>query len=61
MKTMSKKRDSTSRHKYKAIGLRLDEAKRQEVTDMALAERRSLAQMCAILVEEALEARKKRK
>ncbi len=47
-------------HKHKLIGLRLDDARRQQVQDMATGERRSLAQMCAILIEEALEARGKK-
>jgi hypothetical protein len=60
MKTMAKKKDTSRRagNKHKLIGLRLEESKRQEVQDMATAERRSLAMMCAILIEEALAARK---
>jgi hypothetical protein len=57
---MAKKKHTTrpAGNKYKLIGLRLEDSKRQAVQDMATAERRSLAMMCAILIEEALEARK---
>jgi hypothetical protein len=58
MKIMAKKKPAGSRHKHKAIGLRLDDSKRQEVEALAASERRSLAMMCQILVEEALAARK---
>ena len=47
-------------HKYRLVGLRLPEEVRQEVQDRADGERRSLAQMCAILIEEALQARKEK-
>ena len=50
---------NSSGHKHKAIGLRLDDIRRQQVEELATAERRSLAQMCAILIEEALEARER--
>lgn len=62
MKTMAKQQGTNrpAGNKHKLIGLRLEEGKRQEVQDMATKERRSLAMMCAILIEEALEARIKR-
>jgi hypothetical protein len=62
MTIMAKKKSddrSKSRHKFKAIGLRLDDARRQQLQVLANAERRSLAQMAQILVEEALDAREK--
>jgi hypothetical protein len=47
-------------HKYRLVGLRLPEEVRQQVQDMADGERRSLSQMSAILIEEALQARKEK-
>jgi hypothetical protein len=55
---MAKKRPKGSGHKHKLVGLRLPEAVRQEVQALAIAERRSLAMMSTILIEEALAARK---
>jgi hypothetical protein len=62
MTTMAQKKDTRkgSRHKYSPIGLRLNDERRQQAEALAKAERRSLAQMCMILVEEALDAREKR-
>lgn len=59
---MAKKKSESrpSGNKYKLIGLRLEDSKRQQVQEMATAERRSLAMMCAILIEEALAARGKK-
>ena len=50
-----------SGHKHRLVGLRLEESVREAVQALATAERRSLAQMCAILVEEAMAARDKKK
>jgi hypothetical protein len=55
---MARKKRTDSGHKHKLVGLRLPEAVRLQVKALADAERRSLAQMCAILVEEALQARR---
>lgn len=57
------KKQSTSRpagNKYKLIGLRLVDDVREQVEEMATGERRPVAQMCAILVEEALAARQQK-
>jgi hypothetical protein len=60
--TMAKKRDERkgSRHKFKPIGLRLDDRWRDKAQALADAERRSLAQMCQILVEEAITTREQK-
>jgi hypothetical protein len=59
-----KKKDKDSppqtpnRHKYQLVGLRLPDDVREIVQQLADSERRSLSQMCWILVEEALAARR---
>jgi hypothetical protein len=57
---MAKKKRRDSGHKHKLVGLRLPEALREEAQAMADAEERPLAQMCAILVREALQARREK-
>jgi hypothetical protein len=58
---MAKKQGSDSArpsaHRNKLVGLRLEADIREQAQNMATTERRSLALMCAILVEEALAAR----
>jgi hypothetical protein len=54
-----KKRHSSDHHTNRMIGLRLPEEVRQEIEAMATVEYRPLATMCAVLVLEALAARKK--
>jgi hypothetical protein len=59
---MTKKKSTSppAGNRYKLVGLRLNDALRQAAQDLATAERRSLAQMCSILIEEALQARKEK-
>jgi hypothetical protein len=63
--TMAKKKTDPGgagdRHRHTAVGLRLPPELRATVESLAREERRSLAQMCAILVEEGLAARGRRK
>jgi hypothetical protein len=57
---MAKKRPKDGGHKHKLVGLRLEESFKLKIQAMADAERRSLASMCAILIEEAFQARTKK-
>jgi hypothetical protein len=62
MSTKTKRRKPDSKpagNKYPAIGLRPDDALRERAQALASAEERSLAQMCSILIREALDARGK--
>jgi hypothetical protein len=60
---MAKKRKSegagaaSDRHLHRMVGLRLPASVREAAERVARRERRSLAQLCGILVEEALQAR----
>jgi hypothetical protein len=64
--TMAKKKSEergerySSGHKHKLIGVRLEASLRQQVETLAVAETRSLAQMCVVLIKEALVAREKK-
>jgi hypothetical protein len=62
MQTMARKKKvesgvDSSGHKHRLVGLRLEESVRDKVKALAVAERRSLAMMCVILIEEAMKAR----
>jgi hypothetical protein len=61
MARKKKDKDSPSqtpnRHKYQLVGLRLPDDLREAIQELADKQRRSLAQMCWILVEEAMAAR----
>lgn len=48
-------------NKYKLLGVRPNDELRAQIEALAASERRSVAQMGEILLEEALAARKKRK
>jgi hypothetical protein len=57
---MAKKKQTdggADRHKHRLVGLRLGPGVREAAEGLARRERRSLAQTCAILIEEGLTAR----